>query len=243
MKPVIEVLDFEGCPHADAAWDLVREVASSLAPHFEAIRIHVASDDEARRLGFPGSPTIRVNGRDLEDCEAQSAGLTCRIYEGGRGVPPRWLVEAAILRALQPKGLLFLCVQNSARSQMAEGIARSLAAGGVHVFSAGSSPSSVRPEAIQVCAEIGVDLSGHRSKHLSEVPADLVDAVVTLCAEEVCPVWAQGGRVPRVHWGLPDPAATQGPGRLQAFREVRDELHKRLAVLFARAPGGAGGTP
>ncbi len=243
MNPVIEVLDFEGCPHADAAWQLVRNVVSSLAPHFEAIRIHVASDEEARRLGFLGSPTIRVNGRDLEDREGPSAGLTCRIYEGGRGVPTRWLVEAAVLRALRPRGILFLCVQNSARSQMAEGIARSFAPDGVHVFSAGSSPSSVRPEAVQVCAEIGVDLSGHRSKHLSEVPADLVDAVVTLCAEKVCPVWAQGGQIPRVHWGLSDPAARHGPERIEAFREVRDELRKRLSVLFARAPGGARGTP
>src|SRR4030042_5352353 len=102
------------------------------------------------------------------------------------------------------KDILFLCVANSARSQMAEGIARSLVPPGVKVWSAGSRPTGVRPEAIAVLKEIGIDISGHRSKAVTEVPASEVDTVITLCAEEECPVFL--GKVQRLHWGVPDPA-------------------------------------
>jgi len=143
-----------------------------------------------------------------------------------------WRTEAEALRNLRPRHILFLCVANSARSQMAEGIARSLAPPGVNVSSAGSSPAPVRPQAIQVLKEIVIDISGHRSKGIDSIDAGSVDAVVTLCAEEVCPVFL--GKAHRVHWGLPDPAAVVGneEARLNAFRSVRDELLRRLKVLF-----------
>jgi len=146
-----------------------------------------------------------------------------------------WRTGTAGLRAMHPRHILFLCVANSARSQMAEGIARSLAPPGVKISSAGSSPASVRPQAIQVLKEIGIDISGHRSKGLESIDAGSVDAVITLCAEEVCPVFP--GKVDRVHWGLPDPAGITGTeeARLNAFRSVRDELLRRLKVLFGHA--------
>lgn len=142
---------------------------------------------------------------------------------------PAWMGEARGLRAAAPKHVLFLCVANSARSQIAEGIARALAPDDVRVSSAGSDPSSVRPEAVEALREVGIDISAHRSKGVEEIDAS-VDAVVTLCAEEVCPVWL--GSAHRVHWGLPDPAAVDGEGRLQAFRNVRDELRRRLEMVF-----------
>jgi len=150
---------------------------------------------------------------------------------------PEWRAEAADLRARRPRHILFLCVANSARSQMAEGIARALSPGGVRVSSAGSAPSSVRPEAIRVLKEIGIDISTHRSKGLESVDAGSVDAVITLCAEEICPVFP--GKAHRIHWGLPDPAAVAGSEetRLGAFRYARDELRRRLTVLFDRADG------
>lgn len=149
----------------------------------------------------------------------------------GTGMPAArpWGVRR---RALRPRHILFLCVANSARSQMAEGIARSLAPKRVRVSSAGSAPSSVRPQAVQVLGEIGIDISGHKSKGLDAVDASSVDAVITLCAEEVCPAFL--GKSHRIHWGLPDPAAVTGTEeiRLAAFRKVRDELVRRLTVLF-----------
>jgi protein-tyrosine-phosphatase len=129
------------------------------------------------------------------------------------------------------KGVLFLCVANSARSQMAEGIGRALLPADVKVWSAGSRPTSVRPEAITVLQEIGIDISSHRSKAVSEIPAAEVDTVITLCGEEECPVFL--GKALRLHWGLPDPAAA-APGAmpdevLAKFRTVRDELRSRIA--------------
>ena len=148
---------------------------------------------------------------------------------------PHWLAEAEALRAIEPKHLLFLCVANSARSQMAEGIARRLVPQGVEISSAGSEPSRVRPEAIRVLAELGIDISSHHSKSVDDIERTTVDAVITLCADEVCPLYL--GRAFRLHWGLPDPAASKGDesARLEAFRDVRDELKRRLEVLFRAA--------
>lgn len=145
---------------------------------------------------------------------------------------PSWVAEAAALRAQRPRGVLFLCVANSARSQLAEGIARSLAPAEVAVWSAGSAPTRVRPEAVAVLAEIGIDISAHTSKHVDDIPVAGVDVVITLCAEEECPVFL--GRARRLHWGLPDPAACGGDPeeRLDAFRAVRDELRLRLGAVF-----------
>ena len=140
------------------------------------------------------------------------------------------MIEAGVLRSLKPRGVLFLCVANSARSQLAEGIARSLAPRGVTLLSAGSEPSSVRPEALQVLSEIGIDIAAHRSKSVDTIDRATVDTVITLCADEVCPAYLAPAR--RAHWGLPDPAAVEGPGRLDAFRAARDELRTRLALLF-----------
>jgi len=116
---------------------------------------------------------------------------------------------------------------------MAEGIGRSLAPEGVKISSAGSSPSRVNPLAIRALDEIGIDIRGQRSKSVEEIAPAGVDAVITLCAEEVCPVFL--GKARRFHWGLPDPAGASGTEeeRLQAFRNVRDELRRRLSILFA----------
>ncbi len=145
-----------------------------------------------------------------------------------------WLVEAAVLHVLAPGGYLFLCVANSARSQLAEGLARDPE--GTWIASAGSQPTSVRPEAVAALAERGIPMAAHRSKGMDEVDASRVEVVVTLCAEEVCPAWL--GQALRVHWGLPDPAAVEGPGRLDAFRAARDELERRLSVVFRPPPRG-----
>ena len=152
--------------------------------------------------------------------------------EDGAGEPPTWVIEAEFLRALRPSHVLFLCVANSARSQMAEGIARRLAPSGVRVSSAGSEPSRVRSQAVEVLAEMGIDASEHRSKSLDEFAEEDVDCMVTLCAEENCPVWL--GEAWRVHWPLPDPAAATGSDEevLASFRRVRDEILRRLEVWF-----------
>ena len=123
---------------------------------------------------------------------------------------------------------LFLCVANSARSQMAEGLARAMAPDGVEVASAGSSPATLDPFAVRAMAEIGIDISGHRAKSVDEIDSERVAVVVTLCAEEVCPAFF--GDVERKHWPHPDPATTDGDDEsiLAEFRATRDSIAARL---------------
>jgi arsenate reductase len=128
-----------------------------------------------------------------------------------------------------PKSILFLCVANSARSQMAEGLARAKFGARLRVQSAGSQPSEVNPLAIEALREVGVDISAHVSKSVDTIDPVSVDLVVTLCAEEVCPMGLAGVR--RIHWPLTDPA---GPNRsIERFREARDEIARRLDALNA----------
>jgi len=135
--------------------------------------------------------------------------------------------------------VLFLCVANRARSQMAEGIARHLAGGRLVVQSAGSRPSSVHPLAVTVLREIGIDISTQRSKPVTEIEPEGLRWVITLCAEEECPYFPAGAE--RLHWPLPDP---DRPGsaeeQLRAFRDVRDTLQKRITAWLpsVREDGG-----
>lgn len=135
------------------------------------------------------------------------------------------------------EAILFLCVANSARSQMAEALARSMIKGGVEIYSAGSEPTVVNPLAIRAMAEIGIDLSSHRSKSIDQVPLARVGTAVTLCAEEVCPVLPG---VDHHHWPLPDPAVVTGSEdeRVAAFRGVREEIRARLKELLPELRGG-----
>lgn len=143
-------------------------------------------------------------------------------------------------RRLRVMNLLFLCVQNSARSQIAEGLARSMARslgrGDVVAFSAGSEPAFVRPQAIEVMAEDGIDLSAHASTSIDDLPLaiDAIDVVITLCAEEVCP--ALPGATRRLHWPIPDPAGhgdEPWEAQLDRFRSAREAIRARLAEFFA----------
>jgi arsenate reductase (thioredoxin) len=133
------------------------------------------------------------------------------------------------------KSILFLCVANSARSQMAEGLGRMIFGDRVPVQSAGSEPSKVNPYAVEVMRELGVDLSTHHSKSVQTIDPATVGTVITLCAEEVCPVFL--GRARRLHWPIPDPAS-QDPSiprgeMLTRFRTVRDTIRGMLERFAA----------
>jgi protein-tyrosine-phosphatase len=115
---------------------------------------------------------------------------------------------------------------------MAEGIARCVAPANMKIWSAGSRPTAVRPESVAVLREVGIDISTQWAKAVSEIPMAEVDTVITLCAEEECPV--SFGSAVKLHWDLPDPAAASGSEeeRLTAFRNTRDELRRRIAHLL-----------
>lgn len=128
--------------------------------------------------------------------------------------------------------LLFMCVANSSRSQMAEALARNMAPAGLEIMSAGSEPTRVNPFAVQAMADEGIDISDARSKSVDEIPQQRVKTVITLCAEEVCPVFP--GQVERLHWPFEDPAAVEGSDeeKLASFRKVRDQIRERLEGYF-----------
>lgn len=134
--------------------------------------------------------------------------------------------------------VLILCTGNSARSQMAEGLLRTLAGEKVDVYSAGSKPSFVNPLSIQVMGERGIDIHAQRSKHLNEYLSQPFDYVITVCdnAAETCPIFP--GRAERIHWSFPDPAAMTGgdDNKLTAFRQTRDAIETRLKTWLAEFP-------
>ena len=134
------------------------------------------------------------------------------------------------------RGILFLCVANSARSQLAEALARHRFGPRIRVQSAGSQPSRVNPVAVEVLAELGISAAEQHSKSVASIDPASVGLVITLCAEEVCPVFLS--QAPRLHWPIPDPASP--PDRvppmtrdelLPRFRQARDTIADRLATL------------
>jgi arsenate reductase len=135
--------------------------------------------------------------------------------------------------------LIFLCVANSARSQMAEGLARARAPDGWRIYSAGSRPGRVSSRAVRAMQEIGIDIGQHRSKGMDEVPLADADVVIRLCAEEECPIAHTSGR--RLDWVLPDPAApaVSEEAELAAFRTVRDSIAARLDAFWKEERSGS----
>ncbi len=136
---------------------------------------------------------------------------------------------------MERKRVLVLCTGNSARSQMGEGLFRAEGGEGYEVFSAGTRPSIVRPEAIEAMKEIGIDISNHRSKSVDEFAGQNFDYIVTVCdnARDNCPVFPAGTE--RIHWSFEDPAAVEGTEseRLAAFRRIRNQIQERVKAFFA----------
>lgn len=139
---------------------------------------------------------------------------------------------------MNKKRVLILCTGNSARSQMAEGLLSHMADDRFDVVSAGTIASFVRPQAIAVMAEAGIDISGHRSKSLDEFLDEPFDYVITVCdnASQTCPVFP--GKAERIHWSFEDPAEATGSEDevLAVFRRVRNEIRAKLAEFVSTAP-------
>ncbi len=126
------------------------------------------------------------------------------------------------------KKILFLCTHNSARSQMAEGFAKSLLQDEYEFYSAGTEVSFVRPKAIKVMKEIGIDISGHRSKHMKEFYGTIFDSVISVCdnARKICPVFP--GAKQMIHQSFEDPSSADGTEEetLEVYRKVRDQIKR-----------------
>ena len=137
----------------------------------------------------------------------------------------------------EPQRVIFVCTHNSARSQMAEGMLRTWGGDGFESFSAGTEAARVRPEAIAVMHEIGIDIAGQTSKTLEPFLGDAFSWLITVCdqAKEACPTIP--GVVQQAHWSIDDPSAVEGDeeARLAAFREARDILRDRIHIFILAA--------
>ena len=137
----------------------------------------------------------------------------------------------------RPARVLFVCTHNSARSQMAEGMVRAWGGDRFEAFSAGTEATRVRPEAIQVMREIGIDISGHTSKSIEPFVGDAFTWVITVCdaAKESCPVIP--GAAQQAHWSIDDPSTVEGneETRLEAFRTARDTIRDRVHMFLLAA--------
>ena len=131
--------------------------------------------------------------------------------------------------------VLILCTGNSARSQMAEGLLRHMAGDRFEVFSAGARPAGLNPNAVKAMSEIGIDISGSRSKSVDEFACQEFDYLFTVCdnAKEQCPIFPGGGK--RLHYSFEDPAAAPAERQLAIFRKVRDQIAEWLRVFVTDA--------
>jgi len=203
--------------------------------------VNVKNPQETRRLGFLGSPSIHVNGYDIELSrrgDPPHYGYRNYMTEHREDLsPPSDLFRAALKRALAPKvNVLFLCTGNSCRSQMAEGWTRWFWGDLIDVLSAGIEVHGLKPKAVQVMAEEGVDISRHRSKHLSKLVDIKLEFVIAVCdnAQESCPVFPGEAKI--LHQGFDDPpklarGAKTAEEILLHYRRVRDEIKDYTQML------------
>ena len=192
-----------------------------------------------RQSGLVTSRRSSADGRDMY--YSLNLGRLQTLYFGaGERLHPAMHVDLSCLKPAKlsvewPVRMLFLCTQNSARSQMAEGLMRHFAGEAVEVYSAGSQPSSVHPLAIRAMAERTIDISSNRSKHVDEFSGQTFDYVITVCdrAREVCPVFPDQPR--EIHWSLPDPAGMGDTERerYHAFKQTADQLATRIQFLLS----------
>lgn len=237
----IRFLKFPDCPNAPQALEKLRLILDSEAVPAHIEEMDVLSDEQAKSTGFLGSPTIQINGYDIEpQRRIDKASLGCRIYQnesGPSGIPDESLITRAIRQAIAPhRTILFLCTGNSCRSQMAEGFARHLWGERYEVFSAGTEPRGLDSRAVRAMAEAGIDISNYRSKPVSELMDIPFDYVITLCSDaaENCPYFPGKARV--FHKSFDDPpvlaltAATEEEAMVY-YSRVRDEIRNFIESL------------
>ena len=209
--------------------EAVGEPANLVSYHLRRLRseslVSERRSSADRRDVYYSLDLSRLRGLYFATGETLHPGLA----EGPRAVPELKMSGSRRIR------VLFLCTHNSARSQMAEAILRSLGEGLVEVHSAGTEVTRVHPLAIRTMAERGLDISNHRSKHMDELIGEDFDYVVTVCdnARESCPIFP--GAPERIHWSIADPAAVEGTEEVRAavFKRAADELTTRIRYLLA----------
>lgn len=238
----IKFLYFKGCPNSEGALNLLREVLNEKSLEEEIEIVEIKSEDMAKEHRFLGSPTIQINGMDIEkERRNDTPSLSCRLYrtrDGYSGIPPKKMIVNAIEEMLNlrknKQKVLFICTHNSARSQMAEGLLKALRGEIYEPYSAGTEPKEISPYAIKVMEEIGIEISTHRSKSIEEFKGMSFDYVVTVCdhAKQTCPFFPGGRKY--IHKGFEDPSDYEGSEeeKLKVFRRIRDEIKEWIEKTF-----------
>jgi protein-tyrosine-phosphatase len=227
-------------------WRLLRELARSDRRVRELVTLAGQPQNlvsyhlgQLRASGLVGARRSSFDGRDtyyhldLARCAQSLAAAGAALHPGLRLDPAPPATPAG--RGPGPSTALFLCTGNSARSQVAETLARARSGGRIAAFSAGSHPKPLHPHAIRVMAERGTGLAGQRPKHLSVFAGRRFDYVITLCdrVREVCPEFP--GHPGYLHWSIPDPAAAGGEDTYPAFEQMAGELETRIGFWLSAA--------
>lgn len=225
----------------DTRWRLLQELRISDRQVGELVtRLNVPQNLVSYHLGILRQAGFVQVRRSDADARATYYGLDIATLRASYQQIGRSLqLESMIIPTPMPNlPVIFLCTANSARSQMAEGWLRHLSAGNILVQSAGTQPGQLHPLAIQVMAEVGIDLRHHVSKGLSALADTVPGVVVTVCdlAREQC--FSCLNAPVQLHWSIPDPAQAQGSqdDQLQVFRAVRDQIGQRVESLLALLP-------
>jgi arsenate reductase (thioredoxin) len=226
----IELLYTPDCPNLHQVRVLLRETIQSLGLDLSPREIKISGPLKAEEEAFPGSPTIRIDGRDLEPESAQIVTSGSRIYKTGAGVPEGQLLKFKIARAAGLKTVLFICTGNAVRSQMAEALVNHFLQGRWAAFSAGFLPAGISPPVVKALKEIGIDAARQPTKHLDLFNGLTFDRVITLCSEadRMCTFYPAYGN--RVHLPYTDPLtlSTFGLGWKSLFRKLRDDMRAQL---------------
>lgn len=209
----------------------VQELAALLGQPTNLVSHHLKA---LREAGLVESRRSEADGRDIynilliEQLQAQYVQLAQALHL----VPPTVPASLSPAQDAPPLRLLFLCTRNSARSQMAEGIARDLLGAGVRVESAGNDPAPVHPLAIAAMKERGIDISQQRSSHIDHISGQHFDFVITVCdrARESCPVFP--GDYENLHWSIPDPVASSGDNHYPDFQRAAATLERRIIFFL-----------
>lgn len=243
LNPTTPPLEFLKLLGHDVRWDLLAALAESDRRVQELVEIVKRPQNLIsyhlrllREGNLVRERRSNDDGRDVYYCidleEVQ------RLYqESGQAIHPALGLGERRKKSggrERPYRVLFLCTNNSARSQLAEGILKMQSGGSVVVFSAGSTPSGIHPLTIQAADAFGIDLKGQQSKHMDEFAGENFDLVITVCdkVREVCPVFS--AETKQIHWSLPDPANTRGSQEesYRAFLNTVQELSTRIRYLL-----------
>jgi protein-tyrosine-phosphatase len=232
---------FEGCPNAQPTVELLHRVLSDEGQTASVEVIHIDDPDAAVTHRFLGSPTVQIDGMDIEPARRDDNGfaVTCRVYQseaGNHGIPPVEMVRAAVREATANdraivKTVLFVCGHNAGRSQMAEAYLNHVARQG-HLpglaTSAGTGPAErINPAAVQAMAEIGIPMEGQYPKVMTQEMVDAAAKAITMgCGVDVAACPARF--LVTEDWDLDDPAGQP----IDAVRTVRDEIRRRVDALL-----------